>query len=184
MPSSICLHHCLWGDVTKFCGPFKSIYSSADSSLSPFVHLLHTLFPSFNPWTTICSPPSFHASFSSSSLFYLSHHYPSFAPSITVIFPSLPTFIYLLHSLYFSPPLFLPFPSISVAIPHFCRCVFLFLFHLPSCFPLSLSIFLSLCLPSLFYSPGEVDCNWFLPVTSQASPETETAPVKDYEADP
>lgn len=171
MPRSICLHHCLWGDLTKFCGPFKSIYSSADSSLSPLIYPSHSPLPSI-PW-----PP--YAQF---CLFI--HLFPALPrhPSFSFLYPSL------FHSFYFSPSLFTRYiyriPILNISF----MCLFSSLSLLPS--QLSLPPFLplsfshSVCM-ALFYSLGEMNRNWFLPITSQASPETEkNAPVKDYEADP
>lgn len=173
MPCSICLHQCLWGDLTKFCGPFKSIYSSADSSLSlhSSINYAHSLIPSFNPLTTICSLLPFY-------LF------------LSLLQQSLPLFTPLRHSLYSSPSL----------IPHGIYLILLsflpYLCHHPSSvapsliYPLSVSFLLSptfhpkcpsphlSLILAAFLSQGEVNRDRFLPVTSQTSPETKNGSSK------
>lgn len=184
-------------------GPFTSIYSSANSSLSPLIYQLHSLILSFNPLATICLFLSIKPSFS-----FFSHHYPSFTPSPFLCPLTLPLssfrFLCLLCSLYFlcppfattsilstSPPL-LPPPSFSplflyVTI-HNISLISLLSSLSPTFHPSnpSLSAFHShpVCLILLLSGWSELQRNWFLPIMSQASPETETAPVKDYEADP
>lgn len=149
-------------------GPFTSIYSSANSSLSPLIYQLHSLILSFNPLATICLFLCIKPSFS-----FFSHHYPSFTPSPFLCPLTLPLssfrFLCLLCSLYFlcppfattsilstSPPL-LPPPSFSplflyVTIHNVSLISLLSSLspHLPSQRSLPLCVPLSSCLPYSF----------------------------------
>ena len=194
MPFSVCLHHHLSSRLTKFCDPFKSIHSSSDSSLFNHPSIMHShSFLTSIPWLT-----SVHL--------YLSIHL--FLLFLLKSLPSLSLFHsicwFLLPASFYMPPTFPLFFSTLLHLSssfssHLCWLPWaLNLFFLS--FPLSTTSHLSCSsLPSLspssphlalilsaflFYSLGEFDCSWFLPITSQASPEMKKAPVKDYEADP
>ena len=162
MPSSICLNHHLWSDLTEFCRALQiKSYSSADFSLCP-ARLSVALTPSFpsNPRPTSVRSCLFQPSFSCSYPPHRSHRSPRFH-SIHPSRSSLSSPISVSHPSSVSSSLMYPL-SVSFSSP-----------SQPSISTPPPPVLSPVRPVSSFSSPGEVNRNWFLPIASQASPERE-----------